>query len=77
MPSGLIASVGAGVDDRVYDPNTFRWVWRGTTILRHYGTSVLCPLENTDTERGKILVCGGSTPRARRILLPLCSDCRA
>lgn len=64
MPSGLIASVGAGVDDRVYDPNTYRWLSRGTTILRHYGTSVLCPLENTDTERGKILVCGGSTPRA-------------
>ena len=63
MPSGLIASVGAGVDDRVYDPDTFRWVFRGTTILRHYGTSVLLPLENTDTERGKILVCGGSTPR--------------
>ena len=64
MPNGLLASVGAGVDDRVYDPNTYRWVWRGSTILRHYGTSVLCPLENTDTERGKILVCGGSTPGA-------------
>jgi hypothetical protein len=64
MPNGLIASVGAGVDDRVYDPNTFRWVFRGSTIIRHYGTSVLCPLENTTTERGKILVCGGSTPRA-------------
>jgi len=64
MPSGLIASVGAGVDDRVYDPATYRWLWRGSTILRHYGTSVLLPLENTDTERGKILVCGGSTPRA-------------
>ncbi len=60
MPSGLIASVGAGVDDRVYDPATFRWVWRGSTTARHYGTSVLLPLENTDTERGKILVCAGS-----------------
>ena len=30
------------------------------TIVRHYGTSVLLPLENTDTEKGKILVCGGS-----------------
>jgi Domain of unknown function (DUF1929)/Bacterial Ig domain len=60
MPSGLIASVGAGVDDRVYDPDTFRWVWRGATSARHYGTSVLLPLENTDTERGKILVCAGS-----------------
>ena len=64
MPSGLIASVGAGVDDRVYEPATFKWVWRGTTILRHYGTSVLLPLQNTDTEKGKILVCGGSTPTA-------------
>ena len=63
MPSGLIASVGAGVDDRVYEPDTFRWRWRGSTIVRHYGTSVLLPLENTDTEQGKILVCGGSTPR--------------
>ena len=63
MPSGLIASVGEGVDDRVYEPNTGRWRWRGSTILRHYGTSVLLPLQNTNTERGKILVCGGSTPR--------------
>lgn len=60
MPNGLIASVGMGVDDRVYDPSTYRWLWRGSTTARHYGTSVLCPLENTDTERGKILVCGGS-----------------
>lgn len=60
MPSGLIASVGAGVDDRVYNPDTGRWLWRGTTTARHYGTSVLLPLENIDTERGKILVCGGS-----------------
>jgi hypothetical protein len=60
MPSGLIASVGAELDDRVYDPNIFKWVWSGKTIKRHYGTSVLCPLENTATEKGKILVCGGS-----------------
>jgi Domain of unknown function (DUF1929)/Bacterial Ig domain/TAT (twin-arginine translocation) pathway signal sequence len=60
MPSGLLASVGGELDDRVYDPNTFKWVWSGKTIKRHYGTSVLCPLENVDTEKGKILVCGGS-----------------
>jgi hypothetical protein len=60
MPSGLIASVGPGVNDRVYDPNTFRWVWSGNTIQRNWGTSVLCPLQNVDTEKGKILVCGGS-----------------
>ncbi len=64
MPNGLIASVGSAVDDRVYDPATYKWVWRGSTIVRQYGTSVLLPLANTDTERGKILVCGGSTPTA-------------
>ena len=42
MPSGLLASVGRELDDRVYDPNTFKWVWSGKTIKRHYGTSVLC-----------------------------------
>jgi hypothetical protein len=63
MPSGLIASVGYGVNDRVYDPNTFRWVWSGKTIYRDSGTSVLFPLQNVDTEKGKILVCGGSKPQ--------------
>jgi hypothetical protein len=62
MPSGLIASVGAEGNDRVYDPNTFRWVWSGPTIRRNWGTSVLCPLQNVETEKGKILVCGGSKP---------------
>ena len=64
MPSGLIASLGQGVDDRVYDPSTGKWVWRGSTIVRQYGTSVLLPLQNVNTEKGKILVCGGSTPTA-------------
>jgi hypothetical protein len=64
MPSGLIASVGQGTDDRVYDPSTGKWVWRGSTISRQYGTSVLLPLQNVNTEKGKILVCGGSTPTA-------------
>ena len=60
MPSGLIASVGSGVDDRVYDPNTGKWLWTGKTMQRHYGTSVLLPLQNAGTEKGKILVCAGS-----------------
>jgi hypothetical protein len=64
MPSGLIASVGPGPTDRVYDPNTFKWVWSGTAKSgkRNWGTSVLCPLQNVDTEKGKILVCGGTKP---------------
>ena len=64
MPSGLLASVGGELDDRVYDPNTYKWVWSGKTIKRHYGTSVLLPLQNIDTEKGKILVCGGSPQAA-------------
>ncbi|MDQ4101569.1 MAG: DUF1929 domain-containing protein [Thermoproteota archaeon] len=64
MPSGLLASVGGELDDRVYDPNIYKWVWSGKTIKRHYGTSVLLPLQNTDTEKGKILVCGGSPQAA-------------
>jgi Domain of unknown function (DUF1929) len=60
MPSGLIASVGYANQDRVYDPNTGKWLWSGPNIVRHYGASVLLPLENTDTEKGKILICGGS-----------------
>jgi|SRR5687768_11185384 len=52
MPSGLIACVGSGVDDRVYDPNTGKWLWTGKTMQRHYGTSVLLPLQNADTEKG-------------------------
>ena len=64
MPSGLLASVGGELDDRVYDPNTYKWVWSGKTIKRHYGTSVLFPLQNIDTEKGKILVCGGSPQAA-------------
>jgi hypothetical protein len=60
MPSGLIASVGMGARDRVYNPDIGRWVQAGTTTPRQYGTSVLLPLQNTDTEKGKILVCGGS-----------------
>jgi hypothetical protein len=64
MPSGLLASVGAELDDRVYDPNIYKWVWSGKTIKRHYGTSVLLPLQNIDTEKGKILVCGGSPQAA-------------
>lgn len=61
MPSGLIASVGMGDVDRMYDPNTYVWVSANTgEIKRHYGASVLCPLKNEATEKGKILLAGGS-----------------
>jgi hypothetical protein len=60
MPSGLIASVGTENVYRIYDPDSGRWLWSASVTQRHYGTSVLLPLQNTDTEKGKILVCGGS-----------------
>jgi hypothetical protein len=61
LPSGLIASVGMGDVDRMYNPNTYAWVSANPAELkRHYGTSVLCPLENTESEKGKILLAGGS-----------------
>jgi len=61
MPNGLIASVGQTTQDRVYDPSTGRWFQPGyTTAYRHYGTSILLPLQNLATEKGRILACGGS-----------------
>lgn len=60
MPTGLIIACGMGNTDRVYDPSTGRWYFGGNAAVRHYGTSVLLPLQNNTSEKGKILVCGGS-----------------
>ncbi|HKU49550.1 MAG TPA: kelch motif-containing protein [Nitrososphaera sp.] len=60
MPSGLVALVGQGATLRVWNPETNRWHGAGSVQKRSYGTSVLLPLQNSDTEPGKILVCGGS-----------------
>lgn len=61
MPSGLIACVGMETVDRMYNPNTYKWVFSQSNVLkRHYGASVLLPLQNTDQEKGKILLAGGS-----------------
>jgi hypothetical protein len=60
MPNGKIFMVGQGGMARVYDPTTGSWVGQTSMTSRTYGTSVLCPLQNTDTEKGKVLVCGGS-----------------
>jgi hypothetical protein len=65
MPNGLIFSLGQGAPHRICDPSTGRWYFGGPTIQRFYGTTVLCPLQNTTTEKGKVLVAGGSpTPDA-------------
>jgi hypothetical protein len=64
MPSGLVASVGMESVDRVYEPSTGKWYFVGNVQKRHYGTSVLLPLQNLSTEKGKILICGGSPSAA-------------
>jgi hypothetical protein len=61
LPSGLVCVVGQAGTDRLYDPSTSRWYFAAGGIMeRAYGTSVLCPLQNIPTEKGKILICGGS-----------------
>ena len=45
-------------------------------MQRHYGTSVLLPLENADTEKGKILVCAGS-PNSPEPSTNTARDCSA
>ncbi|MGI0024795.1 MAG: hypothetical protein ACREA4_06570, partial [Nitrososphaera sp.] len=60
MPSGLVALVGQDDTRRIWDPETGRWYGAGSGTQRSYGTSVLLPLQNTLSEEGKILTCGGS-----------------
>ena len=65
MPSGLVVTAGMYEKVRSFDANTGRWVQLANTMAyRHYGTSVLLPLNNNSSEKGKILVCCGSTPDA-------------
>ena len=62
MPSGLIMMNGFTPEVRSWNPANGNWNTLGSTgITRHYGTSFLLPLQNTSTEKGKILVCGGSS----------------
>jgi galactose oxidase-like protein/Big-like domain-containing protein len=61
MPSGLVVLNGFRREIWSWRPSDGVWVGRGTTSTeRHYGTSFLVPLQNTPSERGKILVVGGS-----------------
>jgi hypothetical protein len=62
MPSGLVVSVGgASSIFRTWDPSTGRWTAKTQNRpKRSYGTSFLLPLHNDISERGKILLCGGS-----------------
>jgi hypothetical protein len=62
MPSGNIVVAGMLGDIRLWNRSTGSWSRLGLSSLsyRDYGTSVLLPLKNTTTEKGKILIVGGS-----------------
>ena len=62
LPSGKVPVVGFPEPMRNYNPADGKWAWLGTSSLyRHYGTSFLLPLQNTTSEKGKIIIIGGSS----------------
>ena len=63
MPSGLVFASSPLQRTYMWDPASGRWSFVNSTSqsYRDYGTSILLPLQNTTTERGKVLILGGST----------------
>ena len=61
MPSGLVITCGPTATVRSWDPATGIWnILTQTSSYRDYGTSFLLPLNNSASERGKILIVGGN-----------------
>ena len=61
MPSGLVVTAGQVPEIRTWNPANGRWNDVGSTsIYRSFGTSVLLPLQNSLSERGRVLIVGGS-----------------
>ena len=63
MPSGLVYTSSPREELYLFDPSTGRWTQVGLSAFgqyRDYGTSILLPLQNTSSERGKVMVVGGS-----------------
>ena len=61
MPSGLVVTAGQVPEIRTWDPANGRWNDVGSTSMyRSFGTSVLLPLQNSLSERGRVLIVGGS-----------------
>jgi fibronectin type 3 domain-containing protein len=64
MPSGLVITCGPTANVWSWEPATGIWnTLTQTSSYRDYGTSFLLPLYNTASERGKIMLVGG-TPSA-------------
>ncbi|HEX2556951.1 MAG TPA: kelch repeat-containing protein, partial [Nitrososphaera sp.] len=66
LPTGNIVVAGMLNMARLWNRSTGSWSNIGTTLpsYRHYGTSILLPLSNTTSEKGKVLIVGGSSPTA-------------
>ncbi len=66
LPSGNLVVAGMLDDIRLWNRSTGSWSALGTSSpsYRHYGTTVLLPLNNTTSEKGKILIVGGSPTAA-------------
>ncbi len=61
LPNGLV--VTAGIPPAIYSHNPTTGVFTyliNMAARRHYGTSVLLPLQNISSEKGKVLLVGGS-----------------
>jgi hypothetical protein len=64
MPSGLVYTSSQREELFLFDPSTSRWTDVGRSAFgqyRDYGTSILLPLQNSTSERGKVMVLGGSS----------------
>jgi hypothetical protein len=62
LPTGKIVSVGGSEQNiRLWDPDSGSWTLLGRTAIRRiHGTSFLLPIENNISEKGKVLLVGGS-----------------
>jgi hypothetical protein len=74
LPSGNIVVAGMLDDIRLWNRSTGAWSTLGTSspYYRHYGTSILLPLNNASSEKGKVLIVGGSPGAAE----PATSACQ-
>jgi fibronectin type 3 domain-containing protein len=62
MPSGLVFHAGPTQDTYLWDQFNGSWTHVNVTLqFRDYGTTFLLPLQNTTTERGKVMIVGGSS----------------
>ena len=62
MPSGLVFQCGQIPNSFLWNPSTGVWTSvNNTSQYRDYGTAILLPLQNTTTERGRVMLVGGST----------------